>query len=442
MPVWINRVGLRGNFLDVPTDCPQRDERLGWTADAQVFTPTACYNVDAHTFYTKWLKDLAADQREDGAVPHIAPDVLYGYGSTGWGDAATVVPWIIYEKYGDKKILEAQYPSMKAWVDFMHGQSKNSGLIFNSGFHFGDWLAYSTNDSDYPGATTDKDLIATAYFARSTKILQKTAEVLGNTSDAAIYKSLFQAIQEAFLKEFVTSTGRLTSNTQTSYILVLSFDLLPDNLKPAAAKRLADDVNKFKHITTGFLGTPDICDVLTNYGYPDLAYLLLFRTQYPSWLYPVTQGATTIWERWDGQRPDGSFQDPGMNSFNHYAYGAIGNWMYSRIAGIQNAPGSIGYKNILIEPYPSEKLQYVRADYHSVYGTISSHWTRENGRFSLQVVIPANTHAEIRIPATSVESVRIDGISLIKKQMNGTYDPENKRVIIKTGSGKYDFTVD
>jgi alpha-L-rhamnosidase len=317
--------GQKGNFVDVPTDCPQRDERLGWTGDAQVFAPTASFNFDTAAFYTKWLKDVALDQQDDGAVPFVIPNVLThdtrkgASASAGWADVAVVVPWTFYQAFGDKRILEVQYPSMKAWVEWMRRQAGPS-YIWSKGFSFGDWLAFATTNSDYPGATTDKDFIQTAYYAWSTELLRRTAEVLGKKDEAAEYASLEEKIKAAFQKEFVTSNGRLSSNTQTAYALALAFELLPQSMRADAAARLAADVKKFGHLTTGFLGTPVLCKALTDYGYLDEAYMLLNRKEYPSWLYPVTKGATTIWERWDGQKPDGSFQDVGMNSFNHYAY--------------------------------------------------------------------------------------------------------------------------
>jgi alpha-L-rhamnosidase len=430
--------GLRGNFLDIPTDCPQRDERLGWTGDAQAFTPTACFNMDAAAFYTKWMKDFIADQKEDGSVPWVIPNILNGGGATGWADAALVIPWTVYQVYGDTRILENQYESMKAWVEYMRRQAGDS-YLYNTGFHFGDWLAFASTRSDYPGATTDKDLIATAYFYYSTGLLRKTAVILGKQKDAEDYRVLQQNIKNAFQKEFVTPNGRLSSNTQTAYVLALAFDLFPENLKDTAAKRLAEDVKKFGHITTGFLGTPFICHVLTDNGYTDLAYMLLFRKEYPSWLYPVTKGATTIWERWDGIKPDGTFQDPGMNSFNHYAYGAVGSWLYTKVAGIQAGPETPGYKKIIIKPYTTEKLSYVKAEYHSVYGKIVSHWQLEGKILKLKVVIPPNTTAEIHIPAKGIEQILennspVSGDKDIK--VKGITD---SRVILQTGSGEYNF---
>ncbi len=430
--------GLWGNFLDVPTDCPQRDERLGWTGDAQAFAPTACFNVDAATFFTKWLKDVAVDQREDGSIPHVVPDMKIGYGATGWADAATIVPWDVYKAYGDLQVLENQYNSMKSWVEYIKSKAGNT-YLFKFGDHFGDWLAFATTRSDYPGATTDKDLLATAFFANSAKILEKTAIVLGKNQEATDYARLYDNICKAFQSEYITPNGRLSSNTQTAYVVALAFGVIPENLRVVAAKRLADDVRSFGHITTGFLGTPMICDVLTDYGYTDLAYMLLMRKDYPSWLYPVTKGATTIWERWDGIKPDGSFQDEGMNSYNHYAYGAVGNWLYTRVAGIKNTPESAGYKKILIDPYPSKGLSNAQASLKSVRGEIMSGWQTENGTMTLKVKIPANAIAEIHIPAKNAETVTENG-----KPLNQVKDIEvkgvsNGKLIVNVGSGEYSF---
>ncbi|HEX2536005.1 MAG TPA: family 78 glycoside hydrolase catalytic domain, partial [Chitinophagaceae bacterium] len=324
------RWGQNGNFVDVPTDCPQRDERLGWTGDAQVFARTASFNRNVHPFFTKWLKDLAADQLSSGVVPPVIPNVLKenAAGSAGWADAATIIPWTMYLAYGDTALLEDQYPSMKGWVDYMRANSNQH--LWNKGFHFGDWLFYRPDDDlDGRSAITDKYLIAQAFFAHSAGILSKTAALLGKKEDAAFYRQLQEEVKQAFLKEYVTPSGRLVSSSQTAYVLALHFDMLPDTLRPQAAKRLVDNIRSYNnHLTTGFLGTPYLCHVLTRYGYDSVAYQLLLQETYPSWLYPVKMGATTIWERWDGQKRDSTFQNPGMNSFNHYAYGAIGDWMY------------------------------------------------------------------------------------------------------------------
>jgi alpha-L-rhamnosidase len=436
--------GQKGNFVDVPTDCPQRDERLGWTGDTQAFSTTASFNFDCAGFYTKWLKDLALDQQDDGAVPHVVPNVLThktrkeSSASSGWADAALIVPWNVYLAYGDVTVLAQQYPSMKAWVEYMRREA-GPQLIWNTGFTFGDWLAFATTRSDYPGATTDKDLIQTAYFAYSTKILAETAALLGKKEDAATYSSLLENIKTAFQKEFVTANGRLSSNTQTAYALALSFYLLPESMEKTAAERLAKDVRQFKHITTGFLGTPLICHVLSDYGYWDEAFMLLNRKEYPSWLYPITQGATTIWERWDGQKPDGSFQDKGMNSFNHYAYGAIGEWLYRRVAGIDIDPKQPGYKHFLIQPHPGGDLTQVSSSIESLQGRIASSWEIKEGKIRLQVEVPANTTATIRLPKAQTGQVTEGGQALSARPGITTVKQEANAVSAQLGSGSYNF---
>ncbi len=433
--------GLRGNFLDVPTDCPQRDERLGWTGDAEAFAPTACFNVDAASFYSKWMKDFIVDQQPDGRIPHVVPNILGDEGgAAGWADADIIVPWTVYQNYGDTRILETQYETMKRWINYL---KKNAGdsYIWKKYVGYGDWLAYATTSADYPGATTDKDLIGTAFFYHSTDLMQKIATVLGKQKDADEFADLKKNIKNAFQKEFITVTGRLASNTQTAYSLALDFNLVPENLIASAAKRLAEDVESFGHITTGFLGTSRISNVLTENGYSNLAYMLLFRKTYPSWLYPVTKGATTIWERWDGIKGDDSFQDEGMNSFNHYAYGAVGKWMYASIAGIDIDPNNPGYKNIIVNPFPTKELKFAKADYHSIYGEISSSWKTENGSFVLDVQVPANTTADIFLPTGVKENIyesgkQIDSIKEIKfvAIVNG-------KAILHIGSGQYHFEV-
>jgi alpha-L-rhamnosidase len=436
--------GQKGNFVDVPTDCPQRDERLGWTGDAEVFAPTASFNHDTAAFYTKWLKDVALDQEDDGAVPHVIPNVLShkerkgAAASAGWADVAVIVPWAVYQAYGDKRILEDQYASMKAWVEYMRRQAGNN-YIWNNGFSFGDWLAFATTDSDYPGATTDKDFIQTAYFARSTDLLRKTAEVLGKEDDAQQYADLEEKIKAAFRQEFVTANGRLSPNTQTAYALALAFGLLPDSLRASAAERLAADVRKFGHLTTGFLGTPVLSQVLSDYGYLDEAYMLLNRTEYPSWLYPVTKGATTIWERWDGLKPDGTFQSPGMNSFNHYAYGAIGDWMYGVVAGIAIDEKQPGYKHVLIQPHPGGGLTFAKASINSMYGKIASEWHLDGNKMTLHVEVPPNTTATVQLPNTLVKDVTESGKSVENRDDVSGVKQLEKAVVLEIGAGAYEF---
>jgi alpha-L-rhamnosidase len=425
--------GLKGNFLDVPTDCPQRDERLGWTGDAQVFAPTACFNVDAATFYTKWLRDLEADQDADGSIPHVIPNILGHGGATGWADAGVLIPWAVYLDYGDVSVLENQYESMKRWIDYMK-QRAGKNLIWEGDPHFGDWLSFASTRSDYMGAYTLKDLIATAYYAYSSSIVARVATILGNEKESIYYQQLSEEVRLAFNKEFVTSTGRLVSHTQTAYTLALAFDLLDKETAEKSAEHLAGDVEAFGHITTGFLGTPLISLTLTDVGRNDLAYQLLNRRTYPSWLYPVTMGATTIWERWDGQKPDSTFQDPGMNSFNHYAYGAIGKWMYQVVAGIGIDENNPGYKHIIINPRPGGGLTSAKATHNSMYGTISSGWVIEGEIITMNVEIPANTSATIHIPGGTA-NISINGTALSSAGFD--FKEVNGQMVGKTGSGKY-----
>ena len=439
--------GQKGNFVDVPTDCPQRDERLGWTGDAEVFARTASFNHDTAGFYTKWLKDVALDQQDNGAVPDVIPNVLShqtregSSGVAGWADVATVMPWTVYLAYGDRRVLEAQYPSMKAWVEYMR-RAAGERYLWNTGAGYGDWLAFATTESDYPGATTDKDLIQTAYFARSTDLLRATAEVLGKKEDAEFYAGLLEHIRSAFQKEFVTPNGRLSSNTQTAYSLALAFDLLPEPQRQQAAERLAADVRHFQHLTTGFLGTPLLCKELSDYGHFDEAYMLLNRKEYPSWLYPITKDATTIWERWDGIKPDGTFQDEGMNSFNHYAYGAIGDWMYRVIAGIDIDPKLPGYKHIPIQPHPGGGLNFAKGSVHSMYGKVASGWELMDGKMTLSVEIPANTTATVRLPKAKLEQVTESGKPLQSSPGISGQRQSDDAVVVEVGSGSYVFSYD
>jgi alpha-L-rhamnosidase len=433
--------GQRGNFLDVPTDCPQRDERLGWTGDAQAFSRTASFNMGVHNFFSKWLKDLAADQSENGMVPFVIPNVLgpFAGGSTGWADASTIIPWNMWLAYGDSKILEDQYPSMKAWVGFMQSHSKN--YLWNTGFHFGDWLFYRpADDNDGRSAVTDKFLIAQCFFAYSTQLLLNSAKVLNKPEDVLKYSELLNHLKEAFIKEYVTPSGRLVSGTQTAYVLALQFDMLPENLRAQAAERLAENIKDYdNHLTTGFLGTPYLCHVLSRFGYDTVAYKLLLQDTYPSWLYPVKMGATTIWERWDGQKPDSSFQTPGMNSFNHYAYGAIGDWMYRNITGIDNYGDAAGYRKISIRPHPGGNLSNANADLETGYGKLSVHWKIADGKFMLDAEIPANTKGVIYIPASNAESLTESGKQLSELKEITITGREGNYIVLQVGSGVYHF---
>lgn len=435
--------GQRGNFLDVPTDCPQRDERLGWTGDAQVFSRTATFNFGVNNFFAKWMKDVALDQQPNGSVPFVVPNVLgpNAGGSAGWADAATIIPWNVYLAYGDKQILIDQYSSMKAWVGYMEKASKNN--LWNTGFHFGDWLFYRPfDDNDGRSAVTDKYLIAQCFFAYSTQILFNTATVLGKTADAEYYKNLLQKIKTAFVNEYVTPNGNLVSGTQTAYVLALHFNMLPEVLQKNAAEKLVTNIKNYgDHLTTGFLGTPYLCHVLSRFGYTDVAYKLLLQETYPSWLYPVKMGATTIWERWDGIKPDSTFQVPSMNSFNHYSYGAIGDWMYRVMAGLDTDESEPGYKHIIIKPHVGGGFKNAAATLQTYYGTASSGWKIITDKILFDVEIPPNTTATIYLPAKATEAITENGTALSAIKDISMTGSEEGYVILKVGSGKYNFEV-
>ena len=432
--------GQKGNFLDVPTDCPQRDERLGWTGDAQVFSRTAAYNMNVNNFFAKWLKDIEADQI-DGAVPYVVPNVRdpRDLNSAGWSDVATIIPWNMYLVYGDKRLLELQYNSMKAYVESIRRVAKND--LWNSGFHYGDWLFYSPDDDkDGRAAVTNKYLIAQCFYAQSTFLLIKAAEVMGFKEDATFYRMLLSKIKEAFMDEYVTPNGSLVSGTQTAYVLALNFDMLPKELREQASARLVNNIKSYgNHLTTGFLGTPYLCHVLTRFGYSDIAYQLLLQETYPSWLYPVKMGATTIWERWDGVKLDSTFQTSEMNSFNHYAYGAIGDWMYRTMAGLDTYEDGVGYKHIKIKPYINEAFKSVSASLNTYYGKISSQWEIDGDKLTMNVEIPVNTTGTVFIPVTKIEGILEGGKALSGVKEIHIVGSESGYVILEMGSGRYQF---
>ncbi|NJC28455.1 glycoside hydrolase family 78 protein [Neolewinella antarctica] len=429
--------GQKDNFLDIPTDCPQRDERVGWTGDAQVFSMTAAYNYDVASFYTKWLKDLAVDQLENGMVTHVVPDMWDEKGgATAWGDAATVIPWSVYQSYGDERILAEQYASMKGWVEFMRMKAGEDFLWNNNkDWHWGDWLAFHSEKPDYAGSVTEKDLIATAYYYYSTSLVRQSAAILGKTAEAEEYAELMEHIKAAFQREYFTRSGRLVSHTQTAYALAITFDLVPEELLDEVGEYFAEDVKKFGHLTTGFVGTPLLCSSLSKIGRDDLAFMLLNRKEYPSWLYPVTQGATTIWERWDTQKPDGSII-AGMNSFNHYAYGAIGEWLYTHVAGLRTDPEHPGYKHFFLDPHPGGGLTNANAEFDSVYGPIKSAWTIADGEMTYEVSIPPNTTATVVLPGASPEGVT--ATPNLANTVNPAATADGTEMTL--GAGTYTFT--
>lgn len=373
--------GQKGNFLDVPTDCPQRDERLGWTGDAQVFVKTASYNYDVEKFFTKWLHDMAADQREDGGIGHVIPDYLGGtVPSAAWGDAAAICPWQIYLTYGNIQILKDQFACIKGWVDFITGATKDE-FLWTGGGHYGDWLGLDAPSGSYKGSTSET-FIASAFYAYSTELLVKAGKALGK--DVSEYEKLYENIAAKFRKTFTEY------KTQTEHVLAVHFGLAEDLQK--TADELAALVKKDGvQIRTGFVGTPYILHVLSNYGYADMAYDLLLRKEYPSWLYPVTKGATTIWEHWDGIMENGDFWSTDMNSFNHYAYGSVADWVYEKAAGIQTVEACPGFAKVRIAPIPDARLDWLEASIQTRHGLVSSKWTHtpEGVRYEIEAEMPA-----------------------------------------------------
>jgi len=439
----------RGNFIDIPTDCPQRDERLGWAGDAQVFAPTACFNMQCVPFFAKWLRDLAADQRPDGAYPVAAPmpqsaveelsggamarmpvAVEPGFGVAGYSDAGVIVPWTLYLRYGERNILAEHYPHMVRWIENLRAKSGDD-LIWSGWFQFGDWLALN--------APTLNDLVATAYFAHAAHLVSQIADILGKKEDADRYADLWQEIRRAFIARFVQPDGRILPEAQTAYVLALAFDLLPQELRPAAAYALVTLVRaRNNHLSTGFMGTPHLCRVLAEAGYLPVAYDLLLQESYPSWLYPLTMGATSIWERWNSIQPDGEFFHPAMNSFNHYAYGAIGDWLYRTVGGIDSDAAASGYRHVIVRPQPGGDLTWAHTQLLSGYGEIIVQWEIVDERFVLEVVVPPNTSAAIYLPVTG--AVLESGL-LLERSIKGIQSVEQseRELIVQVAAGRYRF---
>jgi alpha-L-rhamnosidase len=394
--------GMRGNFLDIPTDCPQRDERVGWTGDIQVFAPTASYLYDCSGMLDSWLRDVAIEQLPDGTVPWYVP-VIPAHGKwtpirpgAVWGDVAVLTPWTLYERFGDAGILERQYASAKLWVDLVDTLAGDDHL-WNDGYQLGDWLDPSAPPQDPADAKTDRYLVATAYFAWSARHLAKMAQVLGRDEDARHYDLLADAVRTAFVAEYLDDTGRLSSDAQTAYSLALQFGLLPENLVAAAGARLSELVAEADNrIATGFAGTPVVSDALTLTGHTERAYDLLLERECPSWLYAVDQGATTVWERWDSLLPDGTVNPGTMTSFNHYALGAVADWMHRTIAGLRaSAPG---YREIRFAPRPGGGITEATARHECPYGTVSVSWKATVDGLDVALTVPTGTTAVLDLP--------------------------------------------
>ena len=420
--------GLRGNYFEVPTDCPQRDERQGWTGDAQIFARAASYIADIASFMTKWLIDLNDGQRKDGAYPDVAPTVGAGFGTPAWGDAGIIIPWTMLKVYGDTRVIERHYESMARYIDYLVQNSKD---LIRPAIGYGDWVP--------AGAETPKDVLSTAYFAYVVKLMAEMAEAIGKQEDAKRYSELFGKIKEAFIRAFVDSDGKIKGDTQTCYALALDIGLLPDELRKKALEHLVRDIEKRGwHLSTGFVGTRHLMLALSNEGRDDVACKLLLQDTYPSWLFMVKMGATTIWERWNSIQPDGSIHPPGMNSFNHYAFGSVGEWMFRKLAGIDIAEN--GFRRVLIKPVICDGLEFVRASYKSIRGLISVEWRKSKNLLHMKVNLPPNVSAIVHVPTSDPGKITESGKPATQSPGVKLLRVEDGKAIFEVGSGTYDFT--
>ena len=426
--------GQRGNYLEIPTDCPQRDERLGWMGDAQIFARTATFNNDVAAFLNKWTQDVEDAQGVEGGFSDVSPRMGdQSDGAPAWGDAGVIVPWTIYQAYGDKRVLASRYESMKKWIAYIDSVNPDHQWLKRQNNSFGDWLNV---DDDTP-----REVLATAYFARSTDLLARAAKVLGRFDDVVRYERLRDQIRAAFVANYVSPDGMIRGDTQTGYVLALHFDLLPESMRPVATRRLVENITMKRkgHLSTGFLGVGALNPTLTAIGHSDVAYQLLTNDTYPSWGYSIRQGATTIWERWDGWTQDKGFQDPGMNSFNHYSLGSVGEWMYGTVAGLDLDPAKPGYENVIVHPIPGGGFTWAQAKYDSIRGRIETAWKRRGPRLELKVTIPSNTTGTVYVPTASENSATeggklastADGVRYVGHQAGCD--------VFRVGGGTYQF---
>ena len=427
----------RGNFISVPTDCPQRDERLGWMGDAQIFIRTATYNMDVAAFFNKWMYDVADAQSPAGVFSEISPRhtlMTAHAGAAGWGDAGVIVPWYVYRVYGDTRIIDRHWAAMERWMEFI--QRHNPDLVRRNerGSDYGDWLSI--------GEETSKELLATAYWAYDAALMAKMAAATGRQAEAARYGELFEGIRAAFQREYLLPDGGIKDETQTACLLALYFDLLPTEQRAACAARLVENIeSRGGHLSTGFLGVRQLNPVLSETGHHDLACSLLLTDTFPSWLYPISNGATSIWERWDGWTADKGFQDPGMNSFNHYSLGSVGEWLFSVVAGIDQDPEVPGFRKIVLRPSPGPGLDWAEASYRSICGTIESRWERQGDSLTLEVAIPANTTATLLLPCPEGSEVTEGDLPAAQAPGVTLLGREGRPREIRAGLGKLPFPV-
>lgn len=438
---------LRDNMHSTPTDCPQRDERLGWMGDMLVFAQPACYLMDMGAFFTKWVRDIRDDQAKDGRYPDFAPhpfdpDARFS-GVPAWGDCGVVVPWRMYVNYADTRVLEEHFDSARRWVDWI--QRENPDLLWKNKRHndYGDWLNGDTLKLEgFPKGEAEipKEVFATAFFQHSTQLVAQMAEVIGKSAEAAQYRKLAEDIRQAFIRAYIDEDATVKGHTQSAYAIALAFNLMPDDKRPAAAEKMVERVRAYKnHISTGFHTTIMLMNELTRAGRNDVAYMLINNRTIPSWGYSIAQGATTIWERWDGYVEGRGFQDPGMNSFCHYAIGSVGEWMYRTILGINPDEADPGYKHILLKPVPGGGLRWAKGTYHSIRGPIRSEWRLDGKDLTLNVSVPANTTATLYLPASDAATVTEGGKPAAQAEGVKFVRMEGTTAVYELGSGSYEF---
>lgn len=450
----VNRLWLNGlwsqkdNFLSVPTDCPQRDERLGWTGDAQVFSRTASYNMDVAAFFTKWMKDIADAQTPEGVFPDTAPRLredsnfvgLDGLGgAAGWADAGIIIPWMLWRVYDDTRIIQRHFDAMAAWLDYIQ-RTNPDGIRRNAlGNNYGDWLCIPS-DTTFRTQSPMKTLLASAYWADGAAKLARMAKAIGYEKESDRFQDMFERVRQAFQKEFLLEAGQLAVETQTAYLLALAFNLLPEEIRNRSAEHLVDHIKNLNwHLSTGFIGIRYLNPVLTGMGQAAVAWRLLLNEDYPSWLYPVLHGATTIWERWNGWTAKGGFFNPQMNSFNHYSLGSVGEWLYRCASGIELDPHVNGFKKFLLKPFPGGKLNYAGAEYRSIHGLIKSRWQRQGNILTYDIAIPANTTARVYVPSNPGSSIQENGVPVEQVKEIKPLGRDKQFAVFEIPSGSYRF---
>jgi alpha-L-rhamnosidase len=447
--LWLNGAwSQRDNFLSIPTDCPQRDERLGWMGDAQVFLRTASYNMDVAAFFTKWMIDVEDAQTADGIFPDTAPRLREGEnfigldglgGAAGWADAGIVIPWTLWRVYGDRRIIERHWKAMTAWLDWIERHNPNGLRVNELGNNYGDWLCIPS-DTTFRTHSPMKNLLATAYWAGDAVKMARMARELGRKAEAKRFQAMFEKVRAAFQKEFLREDGRLTVETQTAYLLALAFNLLPEKVRARAAEHLVENIKALDwHLSTGFIGISHLNPQLTLAGHADVAYRLLLRDDYPSWLYPVKHGATTIWERWNGWTEREGFFNPQMNSFNHYSLGSVGEWLFRHVAGIELDLEAPGFQRFVLRPFIGKGLDFARATYRTMHGEITSGWKRTGKKLKWTIRIPANTTARVHVPSEPGTAVTENGAPMEKAASLRVTGREGRFLICEAGAGTYNF---